>query len=157
MVVHPTLLWALGSSKSHSSVRVQVRETSRGPDLQASAAPPFLAAFELEAALVSPLLFLPHILSFRPLGGETEAEEEKPKCHFFRPGSSRADGRRSSSLRWTMSLPSPTAPPAPPLPTDLVNVPSFSAALISMQAEETETPALPLTPCPAACVKSPLA
>lgn len=45
-----------------------MRETSRGPDLQASAAPPFLAAFELEAALVSPLLFLPHILISSPSG-----------------------------------------------------------------------------------------
>lgn len=57
--------------------------SSGGPDLQASAAPPFLATFELETAQVSPLLFLPHVTSvFSCLGGETEAKEGTGKHHF---------------------------------------------------------------------------
>lgn len=57
--------------------------SSGAPDLQASAAPTFLATLEPEAAQVSPLLFLPHVTSvFSCLGGETEAKEGTGKPHF---------------------------------------------------------------------------
>lgn len=59
------------------------RDLLWGPDLQASAAPTVLATFELEAAQVSSLLFLPHVTSvFSCLDGETEAKEGTGQHHF---------------------------------------------------------------------------